>query len=93
MKACWRGQHIASIWKECVNVIVIKLSTRYIKKQGVDHNEKYETGFGDMMWDWWGRVYAALPNEIEALSTLHAPAANTIDYASHFLTSARHWAP
>ena len=45
----------ASIWKERVNVIVIKLCYSVYKKQGVDHNEKRETGFGDMMWDGgWG---------------------------------------
>ena len=51
MKACWRGQHMHRFGRECVNVIVIKLSMVYsVYKQG-DHNERHETGFGDMMWD------------------------------------------
>ena len=74
----------ASIWKEYVNVIVIKLSTRYINRAMAITIEQHETGFGDMKWDKWGRVYAALPNENEALSTLHLQATNTVDYASHF---------
>ena len=56
-------------------------ATYSVYKQGDgDHNEKYETGFGDMMWEQWGESLGVrgLPNEMEALSTLHLQATNTV---------------
>ena len=54
----------ASIWEKCECDSDQAISTIY--KQG-DHNQKYETSFGDMVW---GRL-SRPANEIEALLTLH----------------------
>ena len=79
----------ASIWEDCECDSDQAIYSVY--KLG-DHNEKYETPFGDMMWG--GSLEVPdLPNEIEALLTLHHQAANTVDYASHFSDVNGHWAP